>query len=515
MATTIEINSQFKKALEVMESGQSVFITGKAGTGKSTLLEYFRYKTSKNIAVLAPTGVAAVNVRGQTIHSFFGFRPDITVDKVKQKYRKIRNANLYKKLEALVIDEISMVRADLLDCMDAFLRMHGKDKGKPFGGIQMVFIGDLYQLPPVVTGQERKIFSTHYPSPYFFDAQIFNQMELELIELEKIYRQKDEAFIRILNAVRNRSIDEVLLDELNQRVDIDFEPENKDVFIHLVTTNSRASQINDSKLNCLPGKMYHYQGLISGEFDEKALPAPFNLSLKIGSQVMLTNNDREARWVNGTVGNVFRIEKDEEGDIIWVRLEGGEVVDVYPYRWEMFKFTFNENSRKIESETTGSFTQYPVILAWAITIHKSQGKTFPKAVVDLERGTFAHGQAYVALSRCVSLEGLVLKTPIKKTHLLLDFRVVKFLTSFQYKKSDQILSVDEKAKIIKNAIKSSQEIEILYLKASDEKSKRVVKPEVIGEMDYQGKKFLGFSGFDQLRGEERVFRVDRILEIKT
>ncbi|MDP2638388.1 MAG: AAA family ATPase [Candidatus Levybacteria bacterium] len=511
----IEINTQFEKALAAMDAGRNIFITGKAGTGKSTLLEYFRNKTEKNIVVLAPTGVAAVNVRGQTIHSFFRFRPDITLEKVKQKYRKIQNSQIYKKIDALVIDEISMVRADLLDCVDAFLRLHGKKKNYPFGGIQIIFIGDLYQLPPVVVGQERKIFSTLYKSPYFFDSQAFPDIDIEIIELDKIYRQKDEVFIRILNAVRNRSIDMDLLEILNRRVNHDFEPDSKDFFIHLVTTNNKAFEINMIRLGKLPKKAHSYHGEVSGEFDEKSLPAPLDLTVKVGAQIMLTNNDREGRWVNGTVGLIIDIKKEDEIDAILVKLETGETVDVFPYRWETFKFSYNDSSRKIESATVGFFTQYPLILAWAITIHKSQGKTFQKAVVDLGQGTFAHGQAYVALSRCVSLEGLVLKNSLEKKHVLLDWRIVKFLTQFHYKKSEEEMPLEEKTSIIQKAIKDKTPLEILYLKSSDEKSRRVVKPYVIGEMNYQGRQFLGFSGFDELRGQDRVFRVDRILEIKT
>ncbi|MEK7165680.1 MAG: AAA family ATPase, partial [Patescibacteria group bacterium] len=297
----IEFNDQFVKALEAIEAGKNIFITGKAGTGKSTLLRYFREKTPKNTVVLASTGVAAVNIRGQTIHSFFRFRPDITVEKVKNKYKKLLNAHLYRKIETLVIDEISMVRADLFDCVDAFLRMHGPKKNQSFGGVQLVMIGDLYQLPPVVTGAEREIFVNHYPSPYFFDAKVFSGFEIEIIELEKIYRQKDEAFVRILNGIRNRSIDEAMFTQLNTRVQPDFEPPPKDPYIHLVTTNAKAEEINIRELNKLSGKKYKFTGELSGEFDQKTLPAPQVLELKVESQVMLTNNDREHRWVNGTV----------------------------------------------------------------------------------------------------------------------------------------------------------------------------------------------------------------------
>ncbi len=509
----IEINQYFAKAISLIESGNNLFITGKAGTGKSTLLAYYREKTKKNLVVLAPTGVAAVNVRGQTIHSFFRFRPDITVEKVKKKYKKIRSVELYKKLQTIVIDEISMVRADLFDCVDAFLRIHGPKKGMPFGGVQMIFIGDLYQLPPVVTSAEREIFTSHYPSPYFFDAHVFRELTLELVELEKIYRQKDETFITILNAIRNRTINDQLLSVINSRVKKDFKFKTKDVYIHLVTINAKADEINADRLLTLPGKPHEYEGEMRGEFDEKSLPAPGVLEIKTGAQVMLTNNDRNGRWVNGTVGVVESVEESEEGDAIMVRLETGETVDVLPYCWDMFRFAYNETSRRIDSETIGSFTQYPIILAWAITIHKSQGKTFEKVIVDFERGTFAHGQAYVALSRCTSLSGLILTQPLKTQHVLLDFRVVKFLTQFQYNRAHKAVSVDTKSELISRAISERKKIEIVYLKASDEKSRRIVAPVEIGEMEYQGKSFLGFTGFDELRGVDRVFRVDRILEL--
>lgn len=510
----LEFNEQFVKALEAIEAGKNVFITGKAGTGKSTLLTYFREHTRKNTVVLAPTGVAAVNIRGQTIHSFFRFRPDITVEKVKKKYQKIRSADLYRQIETLVIDEISMVRADLFDCMDALLRLHGPRKSQPFGGVQLVMIGDLYQLPPVVTSGERQIFSEHYPSPYFFDTPSFSHLSVELVELEKIYRQKDDIFIRILNGIRNRSIDNTLFAQLNTRVQLEFEPKGKDTYVYLVTTNTKAEEINSRQLARLPGKKWSFAGQLRGEFDQKSLPAPLVLELKVGSQVMLTNNDREYRWVNGTVGVVRKIETTDEGEIIWVTLETGETVDVFPYRWDMFHFTYNQSSRRIDTETIGSYTQYPLILAWALTIHKSQGKTFEKVIVDMDRGAFAHGQTYVALSRGTTLSGLVLKKPIEKKHLLLDWRVVKFLTRFQYAQSETEMTLVEKIEIIKSAIAGRRKLEITYLKANDEKSRRILTPNKVGRMEYLEKVFTGVRGHDELRGEERVFRVDRILTLQ-
>ena len=512
---TIEINAGFRKALDAVEGGGNVFITGRAGTGKSTLLQYFRDNTGKNIAVVAPTGVGAVNVGGQTIHSFFGFRPDITVGKVKKTYQKIRKAKLYRELEVLVVDEISMVRADLLDCVDAFLRLHGPKRGQPLGGIQLVFIGDLYQLPPVVTYREKKVFESYYDSPYFFSAKVMEEVEFEIVELTKIYRQTDAEFIDILNAVRNKSITEGHLELLNARFDPGFEAPEEEFYIYLTTTNAKAAAVNGESLARLPGREFSYQAVIGGEFEERSAPAPHVLSVKKGAQVMLVNNDREGRWINGTVGRVVDIHggRDEE-DILLVELNDGELVEVLPHTWEMYQFYYDEQEKKVDSKAVGSFTQYPLILAWSITIHKSQGKTFEKAIVDFDRGTFAHGQAYVALSRCVSLAGLVLKKPVEPRHIMIDWKVSKYLTGRAYAEAEKRLSADAKARIIERAAEEGSRVKIVYLKADNTKSRRVVSPARVGEMEYQGKAFLGFSGFDELRGEERVFRVDRVLEIE-
>lgn len=378
------------------------------------------------------TGVAAVNIGGQTIHSFFGFRPDITVEKVfKRKHPS--NPDVYENLEVLIIDEISMVRADLLDCVSVFLSMHGPKKGRVFGGVQLIFIGDLYQLPPVVTYREKEIFSEMYQSPYFFDARAFAETEFKIIELTKIYRQTEEEFVNILNAVRNKTVDDELLYSLNKRVDFKFDPDPKEGYIELVTINVKAQDINYKKLQNLKGKMYSYEGEISGEFDERSYPAPHVLDLKVGAQVMLTNNDKLGRWFNGTVGVVEKIHHKDDKKDIFVKLENGETYNIESNKWEMYKFSYDRLSQKITSEVAGSFTQYPMILSWAVTIHKSQGKTFNKVIVDMGTGAFTHGQTYVALSRCTTLSGLVLRVPIEKRHILLDYRVVTFLDNFKLK----------------------------------------------------------------------------------
>lgn len=506
----IEINEQFQRALEIMEdSNRNVFITGKAGTGKSTLLEYFRSHTSKRVPVLAPTGVAALNVGGETIHSFFRFKPDIALDKVRKLSGKQAKKNLYKKLDAIIIDEISMVRADLLDCVDRFLRLNGPQRGLPFGGLQMIFIGDLYQLPPVVTGKEKEIFRGYYETPYFFSAKCFSDLEMEFIELEKVYRQKDREFIHILNSIRNNSIGEGELERLNSRFDPRSE-EEADFSVTLTTTNSLAAQINERQLSRLSGPIRVFEGEIAGDFDQRQLPTETTLHLKEQSQVMLLNNDSEGRWVNGTLGRIVGF-KDEE---IVVELAEGPIEEIKPFTWEIFHFKFNQDTGSLETEPVGTFTQYPLRLAWAITIHKSQGKTFDRVVIDIGRGAFASGQVYVALSRCRSLPGIVLKKPLKKSHIFMDSRVRGFVTRYQYRLSEKRCSPEEKLSIIRTALENGSQLQITYLKASDEKSSRTIRPLEVGEMEYRGVRFLGVRAYCHHRQEERVFRLDRILELK-
>lgn len=509
----IELNPEFKRAFEVAEnSNKNLFITGRAGTGKSTFLQYLREKTNKQFAILAPTGVAAVNIKGQTIHSFFGFKPDITPHKVKEV--RVKNPKLYKEIDAIVIDEISMVRADLFDSIDAFLRIHGRKKGKPFGGIQLILIGDLYQLPPVVTSREKEIFKEFYDTPYFFSSKAFRESEFEFVEFEKIYRQCDPEFIEILNAIRTNTATEEVLEKLNQRVRDDFVPEDE-LYIYLTTTNRTAERINNQRLEQLKGKEHKYFGFIEGEFNQSDLPTSQELRLKINAQVMLLNNDSRGRWINGDIGTVVEIEKRRtEPDLIYVELANREIVEVQPYQWEFFEFYYDSKKKRILSEVVGLFTQYPLRLAWAITIHKSQGLTFDKVIIDLERGTFSHGQLYVALSRCRSLNGLILKKPVKAKHILLDRKIVKFLVNFQYELSKKSLSPEDKLSILKRAIEERKPVEIVYLKSNNVKTKRVVTPLSIGEMDYLGKSFYGLSAFCQMRKEERVFNVDRILELR-
>ncbi|MBF0594389.1 MAG: AAA family ATPase [Candidatus Omnitrophica bacterium] len=424
----LEKNAEFLRAFDLFEhSRKSIFLTGRAGTGKSTLLQYFRSSTAKNTAVLAPTGVAAVNIKGQTIHSFFNFRPDITPATVCNIRLRRGQKEIYRNLDAVIIDEVSMVRADLMDCIDAFLRLHARHADKPFGGVQMILIGDLYQLPPVVMREERDIFTNVYASPYFFDARCFNGLPFEFLELETIYRQKEDRFIALLNAVRDNKLTSADLSLLNLNVNASFEPDEKDFYVYLTTTNDLADRTNQARLTALKGKVYEYGGTIDGQFEERNLPTQEALRLKIGAQVMLLNNDPMGRWVNGTIGHVKDIIHSGGDDAIRVHLADGHDVDIEPFTWEMYRFMFDKDAGRIDSEVVGAFTQYPLRLAWAVTIHKAQGKTFSKVVIDIGYGTFSHGQVYVALSRCVTLEGIVLKKPIVQRHIMMDDRVRLFL----------------------------------------------------------------------------------------
>ena len=428
----LDFNEEFISAFEALENtGQHMFITGKAGTGKSTLLQYFRQKTTKNVAVLAPTGVAAINIKGQTIHSFFGFKPDVTPESVGDIPVRKRKRQIYKELDAVIIDEVSMVRADLMDCVDIFLRLYGPHYDRPFGGIQMIFFGDLFQLPPVVGRGEEDIFKTHYTTPYFFSARVFESLDFKTMQLKKIYRQKDEHFIRLLNAVRDDSVEHHHWEALNRRFKPDHQFSPEDFYIVLTTTNALAEKVNNQRLESLSGFPKIYQGAVSGEFERKSLPTPEILELKIGAQVMMLNNDPDKRWVNGSLGKIVAIVADSEGDdVIMVELENGTQVDVKKHTWEIYQYYFDDVNNSLGSKVMGYFTQYPLKLAWAVTIHKSQGQTFDRVIIDVGWGTFSHGQMYVALSRCTTLEGIVLKQPLKQRHILMDERVLRFMKQF-------------------------------------------------------------------------------------
>lgn len=430
---TLDINDRFRHALQLMENtNENLFITGKAGTGKSTLLHHFCARTKKKPVLVAPTGVAALNVRGQTIHKFFNFYIDVTPEKIRRRQIKPRNPKLYAKLKTIIIDEVSMVRSDLLDCIDEFLRMYGPESDKPFGGVQMIFVGDLYQLPPVVNRDTEEVFAQLYETPYFFSARCLQDANFTVIELDKIYRQKEQQFVELLNRIRTDQVEDGDIEELNSRFQPFYEPSGKDFFIHLTTTNSKADEINATHLNALKSKLQTTNAKISGDFTKEYYPTATELQFKLGAQIMLINNDTQGRWVNGSIGVIKSIERDEnDRAYVEVRLtDEGDTVHVYPHTWEVYRYGLEAG--EIQAESVGSFTQFPFRLAWAVTIHKSQGKTFEHVMIDIDRGAFAAGQVYVALSRCTTFEGIVLKTRIARHHIRADDRIVEFLAAHPY-----------------------------------------------------------------------------------
>lgn len=419
----LELSADFNYALDRMESGDNLFVTGRAGTGKSTLLRVFRRTTRRRCVVLAPTGVAALNVRGQTIHSFFGFPPRLLQPQDIKPNR--RNFRLFELMETLIIDEISMVRADLLDAIDLGLRINRRNT-EPFGGVQLLFFGDLYQLPPVVrSGEERAYFQNRYASQYFFSADAMDDIDLEMIELRKVYRQESRYFLRLLEGIRNATIDQDDLADLNQRHKPGFDSSGQN-YLTLAARNAKVNSINVRALDALVNPVHTYLAEIKGNFPERLYPTDAVVSLKEGAQVMTLRNDTDKRYVNGTIGTVIECKPDT----IRIRTGDGEAereVEVGYEEWDIIRYSMDVGDpSKIGTESVGTFRQLPVRLAWAVTIHKAQGKTFDKVVIDLGSGAFEAGQTYVALSRCRSLDGIVLNQPIRPRDVMVDPRIVEW-----------------------------------------------------------------------------------------
>ncbi len=422
----IRINKQFLSTFNLIETtNQHVFITGKAGTGKSTFLKYLTSKTKKNFVLLAPTGVAAVNIGGQTIHSFFNFGINTLPTDIKDKSFPIRLHKIIKQLDLIIIDEISMVRAELLDNIDLTLKKLTRNKA-PFGGKQMLFIGDLFQLPPVVQKNEEQILKQlGYRSFYFFDSFIFNNptFSLQIIEFNKIFRQQDKQFIEILNRLRigKPTLKDIAI--LNKRYKA--KKQKGAMYIYLATTNSIVDKINQIALSKINKPPCIFNAEITGNFNLNAAPTKQTLVIKPGAQVMLLNNDQANRWVNGTLGKIISCSKHDKK--VKILLENGKEVDVTPFTWEQNKYEYDPNTKHIQSTVIGTFTQLPLKLAWAITIHKSQGKTFSHIILDIGHGTFSPGQLYVGLSRATSLKGIILARPISIKHVWTNSRVEEFI----------------------------------------------------------------------------------------
>lgn len=426
----MENNPELQLAWQFIENtGTHLFLTGKAGTGKTTFLRRLKEQTPKRMVILAPTGIAAINAGGVTIHSFFQlsfapFVPETTFNSSQTHYRFSKEKrNIIRSMDLLVIDEISMVRADLLDAIDSALRRY-RDREKPFGGVQLLMIGDLQQLAPVVKENEWEMLKNYYETPYFFASRALRETVYMTIELKTVYRQSDTFFLSLLNKIRENQADDEVLNELNRRYQPGFRPRKEEGYIRLTTHNYQAQKVNDNELASLPGQTYSFRAEIDGTFPEYLYPADEVLTIKAGAQIMFLKNDpsSEKRYYNGMIGEVAAV--NDAGMIVRGK-DNGDEFQLLPEEWGNYKYVLNEETKEITEEIEGTFRQYPIRLAWAITIHKSQGLTFERAIIDA-RNSFAHGQTYVALSRCKTLEGMVLESPLRREAIICDSTVDDF-----------------------------------------------------------------------------------------
>jgi ATP-dependent DNA helicase PIF1 len=405
----------------MLKTKNSMYITGDAGTGKTTLLNYFLEKTDKNVVVLAPTGMAAVQVNGETIHSFCRFNTDPGwVMLEENKIHKLRDNRKIKSIDVLVIDEISMVRSDMLDALDYFFRINKGKMRLPFGGVQVIFFGDHFQLPPVLRSEEKTLFYSKYDTEYFFGAKVYPQLNISYTKLTKYYRQTDETFIRLLSYLRYGKANEEIVDWVNRKLLNKDKDELKNTII-IASRNQDVTNINYKHLDDLEGEVVSYRAVLFGTFKDEMCPAEKFLVLKVGAQVMFVKNDPDKRWVNGTIGQVVELDKES----IKVRVKK-KIIEVDLTSWQNHTYRYDEEKGELVKELAGEYTQYPLRLAWAVTIHKSQGQTFDECEIDLGNGAFVFGQTYVAFSRCKSIEGLILSKPLKLRDIKTDPKVFAF-----------------------------------------------------------------------------------------
>ncbi|MDX1639462.1 MAG: AAA family ATPase [Balneolaceae bacterium] len=434
-------NDPFLEALfqRINGSRENFIITGKAGTGKSTFLHYLAENSIKSAIVTAFSGIAAINVGGVTLHSLFlfPFKPLLPGDDSIREFRSgSKRERLLTNVDMIIIDELSMLRSDIFQAIDYSLRVNTGNTHLPFGGKQLVFFGDIFQLPPVVQNDpvEQDIFSNTYRSEYFFDAPVFGEADFDFVELFKVYRQEDSAFVHLLNRVRTGLVDQRHLEELNKRYAPDYLPGKEDYVVTLTTTNRVANHENNRRLELIDQPSHRYHAEIEGEFPKDRFPTDQVLELKEGAQVIFIKNDLEGRrWVNGTIAKIARLEKDS----VVVRLENGETHELEKVTWHNIRYTYNKRRNRVEEEVKGTFIQYPVKLAWAMTIHKSQGLTFDQVLLDLGRGAFVNGQLYVGLSRCTSFNGLYLKKKITRDDIIKDPRLLNFYKKQRKKASEE------------------------------------------------------------------------------
>jgi hypothetical protein len=493
------------------------FVTGRAGTGKTTLIMHFINHYKKNLVVLAPTGVAALNVCGVTIHKFFHFPFNLD----DEKFNKLGFTQPeYKNLDCLVIDEISMVRCDMLDYINLFLQ-RAKKSNKPFGGVQIIMVGDLYQLPPIVDYREKQYFKEAYDTEYFFSSKVLKENHFAIYELSNIYRQKDLEFISILNAIRNGTVENNHLQRLNECIGKNINNNDRNIYVTLCSLRKVATEINAQKLNEIQEKEYVFDAIVSGNISRDDYPAEERLVLKENAQVMLLKNDIDGQWYNGSLGTIvgfYDLDDNEVGFnhqdlIIRVRLEDGTLVDVPKVTWDIDEILYDKQNKKLKYQTIGTFKQYPISLSWALSIHKSQGKTFKYVSINIKGGLFATGQLYVGISRCTTLDGLSLEREIEEKHIKFDWRVSKFFTDYYVQESEKLLGYETKRAIVTTCIAKEIELEIKYLNKNNELSIRRIKPLRFYLREYKNTEFWALEAYCYKRQENRHFQIARILNI--